>query len=91
MDIDATTVAALAKLARLDLSSKELEAFAQQLPKILDYVGQLQAVTTQIVPAANQPSLNLRPDEVEVSPAASDILSAAPEHQGNLWKVQSVL
>lgn len=90
MKIDAKTVNDLAKLARLDLRPEEEQIFAAQLPKILEYVGQLQSVTaevTPVVPLINQP---WRADQAEPSTAADDILKQAPDRDERFWRVPSV-
>ncbi len=57
----------IANLARLELSAAELEKYGAQLPKILDYVGQLQDVDTSEVDALDNLKTtvnNFRADEV---------------------------
>ena len=80
----------LAQLARLDLSSAEAKNFRQQIPAILDYVGQLGKVVVDrsvITPLSPQP---MRPDEVSISRAIARILEEAPERQDRYWKVKAV-
>lgn len=90
MDIDQNTVNDLAKLARLDLLPEQAPVFASQLPKIIEYVGQLQKVKTEIVPEVTAPSAGWREDETVASGQANDILTAAPDHDDRFWRVPSV-
>lgn len=83
------SIEALAQLARFDFTPAEAKRYAEQLPKVVDYVSQLQAVTTEVVPAVAlfRP---MRPDQVVPSPAREQILAAAPEREGDFWKVKAV-
>jgi aspartyl-tRNA(Asn)/glutamyl-tRNA(Gln) amidotransferase subunit C len=91
MKIDEKTVADLAKLARLDLRPEEAPVFAAQLPKIIDYVGQLQKVSTTVTPEVILPTDHWREDQVEPSAMAEDILKQAPDRADHFWRVPPVL
>ena len=90
MQIDHELVQKLAKLSRLDLTSEELVRFEQQLPPIVEYVGQLQNVKLEEVPPSNLPPTTMRPDHVEVRGNAKEILGHAPSTQDDFFKVDSV-
>lgn len=45
----------VAKLARLNLSDAEVELYTRQIQKTLDYVGQLQSVSTEGVEPMTHP------------------------------------
>lgn len=90
MDIDSKLILSLATLARLDLSPDEQRHFAEQLPKILDYVSQLQVVQTEAVPDVRPPQTSWRVDERQPSRQADDILTQAPERDDRLWRVPPV-
>jgi aspartyl/glutamyl-tRNA(Asn/Gln) amidotransferase C subunit len=87
----AIDVAALARLARIEITPAAAARLAEQLPRILDYVGQLQAIPTEAVAVVHQP-IPLREDVV--APTAKEerdeILQQAPDHQADFWKVKSV-
>ena len=85
----------IAILARLGLSEKEKELFAEQLSLILDYVSQLQKIDTQgVAPTAQVTGLEnvLAQDEVEEVKAEvkTKLLQTAPELEDNLIKTSSV-
>ncbi len=90
MDISSTQVHQLATLARLELTDQEVQQLVAQLPKIVDYVSQLQKIDTTVVAETVRPTLSLRPDQVQVSTAHDAIIDQAPEREGNNWKVEAV-
>lgn len=85
----------LARLARLDLTDEEVEAFRKEMSAILDYVAQLNDVdvaglepTTQVTGLKNV----MREDQVidyGISPA--DLLRLAPKTQDNQIKVNRMI
>ena len=89
-------VARIAELARLDLTSEELDLFARQLGGILAYAEQLQDVDVSGVAPTSHPlalTAALREDEVRPSLPREDALRAAPEAdiKAGLFKVPRVL
>ena len=83
----------VAALARLDLSDKEVELYAEQLSAILGYVGELQSVDTENVKITSQVtglSNVMREDKVEACDSMAEIIKMAPAHQNNLIKVKAV-
>lgn len=93
--ISADDVQRLARLARLELTSEEVTAFAQQLGDILEFARQIQSVdTTAAAAAATTPAVTpLREDEPRPSLNRESVLSAAPDHDAatGLIKVPRVL
>ena len=68
-------------LARLDLSTDEIEMFVSQFKDILEYVGILDEVDTENVPPAYLSSAHqsvAREDQVEESVPTSEFLANAP-------------
>lgn len=90
MDISRQDVIKLSQLARLELTDQEVDTFVEQLPKIVDYVSQLQRVDTVAIVDTSGPTKNLREDEVEVSTQTDAILDQAPERHDRFWKVDQV-
>jgi aspartyl-tRNA(Asn)/glutamyl-tRNA(Gln) amidotransferase subunit C len=89
-----TEVKNIAKLARLELSDKEVEKFTTQLSDILNYVDQLQEVDTKSVePMAQVTGLKnmTREDKVDQCEIQEDLVACAPENDGRLVKVKNVL
>ena len=83
----------IAKLARLELSDKEVDTYAQQLSAILGYVDQLQEVDTENVEITSQVtglSNIMREDVVESFDNSEELVKMAPENQDNLIKVKAV-
>jgi len=87
----------IAKLARIELTEKEEEKFANDLSSILDYIDKLNKVDTEnIKPIQQITGLEsvVRKDEVKnpsTSLGASKILDQAPNKQGNYFKVPKIL
>ena len=85
-----TDVIALARLARVEITDDAAKRLAEQLPRIIGYVGQLQAIPTEAV-ANEHPSVPQRTDEAHPSDTRDAILAAAPDREGDFWKVKAVL
>lgn len=86
----------IADLARLELSSAELELYGSQLSDVLSYINQLQEVDTGAVePTAQVTGLAnvLREDEIEEWPAGErkQALRQAPSREGEQLKVKRIL
>lgn len=90
MDVTPNLLHGLAELSRLDISAAETTTLQQQLPKIIDYVGQLQTTATTIVPAVRDEHAPLRDDLASRSAAITAILDQAPERLETFWKVSGV-
>lgn len=83
----------IARLARLELTDKELSQYAHQLTGILEYVRQLQEVDTTDVPITTGVTqlVNVwREDVVDECVYKDKLLAQAPEHEGSGVKVKSV-
>jgi aspartyl-tRNA(Asn)/glutamyl-tRNA(Gln) amidotransferase subunit C len=84
----------VAHLARLELTSAELELMARHLTSIIDYVNQLQQVDTENVePLAHPlPIENVfRNDEPAPSWPVDTALAKAPDRRGDFYGVPAVL
>ena len=80
--VDERLVREIASLARLDLTSEEMEMFVSQFRDILDYVSILNEVDTENVPPAYLSSSNqtvIREDVIEDSVPTDDFLANVPE------------
>lgn len=93
------SVAHLARLARLTITSEELERFAGQLSSVISYVEQLSNVDTSAVgelQGVTGLSTVLAPDELRASDDLCQAdketwLSAAPGRDGDFIQVRAVL
>ncbi len=86
----------LAMLARIELSDAELARLAQELPSILEYVGQVSNIAASEVDAAPQVGARynvFRADEVTNEPNqyTKDILAEMPQTDGRFMKVKKIL
>lgn len=84
----------LARLARLELSSEEIDLFGGQIGRILDHVEQMNRLDiTGIEPTAHAISVFdvIREDAVTPSLAKSTILENAPHNANGLFLVPKVL
>jgi len=83
----------LAKLARLELNEKDIKKFEKQIPKILDFVGQLEKINTEnIQPTARIIDLKsiVRKDNPQISNKQEKLLNEAPKRQDNFIKTKGV-
>lgn len=94
-DLTRDDILKLARLARIDLTDAEVEAYALELSAILKYVEQLDSIdvsglepTSQVTGLANV----TRDDTVSgYGYDALDLLKNAPDREGNLLKVKRMI
>ena len=87
-------VAHVARLARLDLTSDELERFTEQLGAVLEHARDVEALDVDDVPPTSHPlpmQNVLRPDEVRPSLDRDEVLAAAPSVEDGRFRVPPVL
>jgi aspartyl-tRNA(Asn)/glutamyl-tRNA(Gln) amidotransferase subunit C len=84
----------VARLARLELTDEEKARLREQLGVILEAAAKVSEVATDDVPptAYAIPRSNvLRPDEITPSLTTEEVLSNAPEVEGDRFKVPRVV
>ncbi|HXW35516.1 MAG TPA: Asp-tRNA(Asn)/Glu-tRNA(Gln) amidotransferase subunit GatC [Acidimicrobiales bacterium] len=84
----------VARLARLDLDTAELDLFAGQLAAVVEYAAQVSALDTGDVPPTAHPlplQNVLRPDELVPSLDRDEVLSQAPDVEAGRFKVPPIL
>jgi len=85
----------IAKLAKIDIKDSELDAYSNQILKILDYIEELNDVDTSQVEEFSGDILNtqqkLRDDVVGESLDREEIVKLAPESDGVYFKVPKVI
>ena len=94
MSIDTSEVVRIANLARLELSADEIPRYAEELGKILDFVGRMSAVdTTGVSPMAHPLDLlqRLREDRVDEENQRDAFQAHAPAVEGGLYLVPKVI
>jgi aspartyl-tRNA(Asn)/glutamyl-tRNA(Gln) amidotransferase subunit C len=87
-------VAAVAKLARLDLTDEELDAFTGQLASILEHAQDIEALDIDDVePTAHPYELRnvFRPDEVRPTIDRDEVLAEAPAVVDGRFRVPAIL
>lgn len=92
--IDAEQVRKVAKLARLDLTDREIAEFTGQLSAIIDYVEKMNQLDTENVPplAHCLPITNcFRDDCVKDSLGTEKTLANAPDKDEQFFKVPKIL
>ncbi|MBO8130295.1 MAG: Asp-tRNA(Asn)/Glu-tRNA(Gln) amidotransferase subunit GatC [Candidatus Marinimicrobia bacterium] len=92
--VDKELVKKIADLARITLTEEEVELYATQLSKILDYMEQLNELdTTNVEPVSHvQNVVNVfREDKVKKSLDIKEVLQNAPEKEGSFFKVPGVI
>jgi aspartyl-tRNA(Asn)/glutamyl-tRNA(Gln) amidotransferase subunit C len=82
--VDAAEVEHVAELARVDLDTEEVDAFAAQFAEILEYFDALDEVPE--VDADEELVNVMRTDEVEESLDQADALENAPETEDGFFK-----
>ncbi|MFM2315657.1 MAG: hypothetical protein RLZZ04_4935 [Cyanobacteriota bacterium] len=83
-----------ANLARLNITEAEEVAFTTQLNSILEYFDQLSELDTTDVPPttrAIETSNITRADQVIPFPHKEELLQAAPEQQGDFFRVPKII
>jgi len=94
MKITPQEIAHVATLARLHMSSAEIEAMAKQLDDILTYVAKLNELDTEaIVPTTHAISIvnAFREDEVQPSLERDKALANGPRQNGESFVVPRVI
>lgn len=94
MALTVEDVAALARLARIELTEEERAHLAPQLDVILESVAQVSEVATDdVAPTSHAlPLTNVfRPDEVRPSIGAEAALSGAPSAEEDRFRVPQIL
>jgi len=94
MKLSEDEVRYVAELARMSLTSEEIEKFAQELSSILGSFDMLTEVNTDDVPPTTHPlSLQniFREDIGEPSFTLADVVANAPKVEGGFFKVKPVL
>jgi aspartyl-tRNA(Asn)/glutamyl-tRNA(Gln) amidotransferase subunit C len=92
--ISTDDVAHVARLARLTLSSEELERFTEQLGAVLDHARDVEALDTAGVPPTAHPlplRNVLREDEVVPCLDRDEVLSQAPAAEADRFRVPKIL
>ena len=92
--IDREEVKKVANLARLNITEAEEGEFTTQLNSILDYFDQLSELdTTDVKPTtrAIETSNITRTDRVTPFPSKEELLKAAPEQQGEFFRVPKII
>ena len=94
MTLSRQDVAKVGLLARLALTSEELERMTVELSKIVGFVSQLEELDTAGIEPLAHPldSQNVfRADEPAVSLSTAEALQSAPRHDGSCFLVPAVL
>lgn len=92
--INREEVKKVANLARLKITEAEEKAFTTQLNSILEYFEQLSELDTTDVPPttrAIKTSNITRPDQLTPFPHKEELLKAAPEQQGDFFRVPKII
>lgn len=92
--IDREEVRKVANLARLNITEGEEVAFTTQLNSILEYFDQLSELdTSNVLPTtrAIETSNITRADQVNAFPNKKELLKAAPEQQGEFFRVPKII
>ena len=84
----------IAKLARLELTEKEIEKMQKDLSEILDYFDLLKKAPTPKIFAKNfgvgVNANNLRKDEAKHSQLSDEIIGAVPDKKDDYIKVKTI-
>lgn len=93
-DLDPKVIEKTARLAKLELTPKEISEFSAQLGQVLQNFKAISQIDTQgIEPLINptESQIVLREDQVQVEFTVEELLNNAPEKQGNLFAVPPVV
>ena len=84
----------MARLARIELTEKELDLYAGQLAAVLEHAAQVAAIaTTGVEPTAHPLPLRnvLRDDEIRPSLSRDEVLAQAPAVEDARFRVPPIL
>lgn len=84
----------IARLARLELSDAEVTLYQTRLGRVLDYIHELNALSTKdvgFVRHVPKDAVGFREDKPVVSPYAEAILKNAPESEESHFLLPAVL
>lgn len=93
-DMTPDQVRHLAMLARIALTEEEITRLAGELGAIVDAVDKVREVATDdVVPTSHPIPLGMvtRPDEVGPTLTSQQVLAAAPDHDGERFRVTAIL
>lgn len=93
MSLTLKDVEHIATLARLKLSSRQMEHYRGQLSSILDHIAKLQELDTSNVPpttGGGLTSMTLRADEVRPGLDLETLMKNAPDKSDDLFRVPLV-
>lgn len=93
MSLTLTEVEHVARLARMRLSTEELERMRLQLSAVLDYVNTLQEVdVTGVEPTAQVTGLTslMRDDTPHPALSREQVLSNAPDQRDGMFRVRAI-
>jgi aspartyl-tRNA(Asn)/glutamyl-tRNA(Gln) amidotransferase subunit C len=95
MAIDRDAIRHLEKLARIELTEEEAAKLTGQLDRIVAFVAELQSVDTEGVPPTrligHGSGTPQRPDKVTPGLDRDTVLSQAPDHTDEFFRVPRVL
>jgi aspartyl-tRNA(Asn)/glutamyl-tRNA(Gln) amidotransferase subunit C len=94
MELSREEVLHIAALAKVGVNEADVEKFREQLSNILENFEALQRLDTTGVSPTAQPNTLLNvimSDEVRPSLSAEEVLSNAPQSEGQFFKVKIVL
>jgi aspartyl-tRNA(Asn)/glutamyl-tRNA(Gln) amidotransferase subunit C len=94
MTIDREQVRKIAHLARLEITSDEETQFTERLNSILQYFELLSELDTENIPPttrAIETSNITRTDELKPFLEKNSLLQAAPEQQGDFFRVPQIM
>ncbi|GAA6137175.1 Asp-tRNA(Asn)/Glu-tRNA(Gln) amidotransferase subunit GatC [Arenicella sp. 4NH20-0111] len=94
MALDNKTVQDIARLARLNVSDKEIEKYRGEISNILDLVAQMEAVDTDGIAPMTHPfdaTLRMRADEVTEKNNREKFQKIAPSSESGLYLVPKVI
>ena len=94
MSVDKTTVAKIARLARINVPDDRLEPLATELNGILNWIAELDEVTTgnfEPLASVTGHALPMRDDVVTEGNLLDDVLSNVPEGASGFFVVPKVV
>lgn len=94
MSLNNKTVQDIARLARLEIESAQVDKYRQELSNILDLVAQMEAVDTTNIKPMTHPfdaNLRLRPDVVTEDNQREKFQNVAPSTENGLYLVPKVI
>lgn len=91
MKITREEVLKIADISKIALHEDEIDALTRQLEEVLSYAECVKKVANELIDQPSNKNVNFFREDVVVKSKPEDVLSRAPEREGNFFVVPKIL